>query len=229
MISKNSLQDTAQKTLSPERRRAKRLERLRTTLWQQWCQMDTAWRNHNQTDGNLDSETLAGLGRIVEATRVAVDDVLQISGRALEVKREAEFPASTTSPHEEPLTILQQGRPSQDAGGGATHAVEVAEVAATTGANDDGKEAVTDEICGEAALITKRVTVDITDDNTDPLIEEVKPWPAKRRSLENRLRSRQSGDTPLRILKYSMGWNNLVPYQSRGETVRDSTGWNNQR
>jgi hypothetical protein len=38
----------------------------------------------------------SGLEKIVEATRVAVDGVLQTSGRALGVKREAGIPASTT-------------------------------------------------------------------------------------------------------------------------------------
>ena len=80
---------------------------------------------------------------IVEAIRVAVDDVLQISGPALEMKCEVEFLESTTSPQEEHLTILQQEQPPQDACGRATHAVEVAEVA-RTGANNDGEEAGTD-------------------------------------------------------------------------------------
>ena len=62
-------------------RLAERLERLRMTLWQQWCRMDAAWRNHNPLDGNVGTEILAGLEKIVEATRVAVDGVLQTSGR----------------------------------------------------------------------------------------------------------------------------------------------------
>ena len=65
-----------------------KLERLRITLWKRWCRMDTAWRNHNPTDGNVGMATLEGLGTIVKATRVAVDDVLHISGKALEMTRE---------------------------------------------------------------------------------------------------------------------------------------------
>ena len=42
--------------------------------------MDTAWCNHNPKDGNVGMETLARLGKIVEAMRVAVDGVLQVSG-----------------------------------------------------------------------------------------------------------------------------------------------------
>ena len=55
-------------------------------LWQQWYRMDTAWCNHNPKDGNVGTETLVRLGKIVKATRVAVDGVLQVSGPALEAK-----------------------------------------------------------------------------------------------------------------------------------------------
>ena len=61
-------------------RLAERLARLRKTLWDQWCRMDAAWQNHNPLDGNVGTEILAGLDKIVEATRVAVDGVLQTSG-----------------------------------------------------------------------------------------------------------------------------------------------------
>jgi hypothetical protein len=154
-------------------RLAERLERLRMTLWQQWCRMDAAWQNHNPSDGNVGTEILAGLEKIVEATRVAVDDVLQASGRALEVKREAGLPASTTSYHNEPPTTWRQQRISKDAGGGATHTAEVVQVAAVTEASRDGVEAVSDETCGGAAIVAKRVHVDIMNDNTDLLAKEV--------------------------------------------------------
>ena len=70
---------------------AVKLERLRTTLWQQWHRMDTAWCNHNQSDGNVDMETLTKLGKIMEATGMAIVDVLLISGYVLEAKHEAEL------------------------------------------------------------------------------------------------------------------------------------------
>ena len=66
--------------------------------------MDAALQNHNPLDGNVGTEILAGLEKIVEATRVAVDGVLRASRRALELKREAGIPASTTSYHNEPPT-----------------------------------------------------------------------------------------------------------------------------
>jgi hypothetical protein len=135
--------------------------------------MDAAWRNHNPLDGNVGTEILAGLERIVEATRVAVDGVLQTSGRALGVKREAGIPASTTSYHNEPPTTWRQQRISNDAGGGATHVAEVVQVAAVTEDSGDGVEAVSDETCGEAAIVARRVHVDIMDNNTDLLAEEV--------------------------------------------------------
>ena len=53
--------------------------------------MNAAWHNHNPADGNVGSETLAKLGRTVEATKVAVAHVLQILEDALEVKREADI------------------------------------------------------------------------------------------------------------------------------------------
>ena len=99
-------------------RQADRLARLRQTLWDQWCRMDAAWRNHNPLDGNVGTEILAGLEKIVEATRVAVDGVLQTSGHALGVKREAGIPASTTSYHKDPPTTWRQQLISNDAGGG---------------------------------------------------------------------------------------------------------------
>ena len=35
---------------------ARKLERLQTSLWPQWCRMDVAWCNHNPTDGNVGTD-----------------------------------------------------------------------------------------------------------------------------------------------------------------------------
>jgi hypothetical protein len=47
------------------------------------------------------------------------------------------------------------------------------QVAAVTEDSGDGVEAVSDETCGEAAIVARRVHVDIMDNNTDLLAEEV--------------------------------------------------------
>ena len=107
----------------------------------------------------------------MEATRVAVDDVLQVSRRALEVKRGVEHPESTTlSPDEPPTTQRQQQEHiSRNVGNMATTMIGVVEVAAETRADDDEKDTVSNGIRGGAALIAKRVEVDIMKDNTDLL------------------------------------------------------------
>ena len=64
------------------------------------------------------------------------------------------------------LLYIQQQRLSKDANGGATHTVEGVKVAAMTEASGGEEETVSDEICGGAAVVTKRVTVDIMNDNT---------------------------------------------------------------
>ena len=73
---------------------AQRLCRLQTALWTQWRCMDTAWCNHDPKDKNVGVETLARLRKIVEATGVAVVDVLRLSGRILEEEREVACPES---------------------------------------------------------------------------------------------------------------------------------------
>ena len=89
-------------------RQADRLARLRQTLWDQWCRMDAAWRNHNPLDGNVGTEILAGLETVVEATRVAVVGVLRTSGQALGVKCETGIPGSTASYHKDPPATWRQ-------------------------------------------------------------------------------------------------------------------------
>ena len=74
---------------------AQRLGRLRTALWKQWRRMDTAWCNHDPRDGDVGGETLAKLGKIVEATGVAVVDVLRLSWRFFEEERAVACPGST--------------------------------------------------------------------------------------------------------------------------------------
>ena len=76
---------------------ARRLGRMRATLQHQWGLMDAAWYNHNPADGNVGVETLAKRGRTVEATRMAVAHVLQISGDALEIEQEADLSAFVTT------------------------------------------------------------------------------------------------------------------------------------
>jgi hypothetical protein len=50
---------------------------------------------------------------------------------------------------------------------------EIVQVAAVTEDSGDGMETVSDETCGEAAIVARRVHVDIMDDNTDLLAKEV--------------------------------------------------------
>ena len=47
---------------------AKRLGRLRETLWHQWGLMDVAWHNHNPANSIVGTETLIKLDKIVEVT-----------------------------------------------------------------------------------------------------------------------------------------------------------------
>ena len=59
------------------------LKGFRNTLWLQFSQMSRAWRHHDPYEGDADIRTLAKLGTIVEATRVAVSHVLKVSGDVL--------------------------------------------------------------------------------------------------------------------------------------------------
>jgi hypothetical protein len=103
----------------------------------------------------------------VEATRVAVDNVLQVSRRALETKRGGNNP---NRQHYLPMNLRQQqGCISRNIGNMAATMIGVVEVAAETGACDDEKYTISDGICGGAAMVAKRVEVDIMDDNTDLL------------------------------------------------------------
>ena len=56
---------------------------FRNTLWLQFSQMNRAWRNHRTSDGDMDIQTLAKLGTIVESIRIAVAHVLKVSGDAI--------------------------------------------------------------------------------------------------------------------------------------------------
>ena len=44
---------------SVEVRLSKDLEKLRTTLWEQWRRMEAAWNDHDPKDGNVGMTTLA--------------------------------------------------------------------------------------------------------------------------------------------------------------------------
>jgi hypothetical protein len=102
------------------------------------------------------------LEKIVEATRVAFDGVLQTSGQALGVKRETGLPVSTMSYHKDPPTTWRQQQISNDAGGGATRTAEIVPIAAVTEDNGD-----MDVRRGGAAIVARRVHIDIIDDNDD--------------------------------------------------------------
>jgi hypothetical protein len=76
---------------------------LRNSLWLQFSQISAAWRNHKTADGNVDITTLARLGTIVEATRVAVAHILRISGDAISIQTPCR-PTETFDPN--PYTAL---------------------------------------------------------------------------------------------------------------------------
>ena len=56
------------------------LESLRNTLLFQFGRMSSAGCNHNPGDGNVNTNVLARLDKIVESTRLEVDHVLRTSG-----------------------------------------------------------------------------------------------------------------------------------------------------
>jgi hypothetical protein len=87
---------------------ANKLGRLCTTLWQQWRHMYVARCNHSPSDRNTDMETLAKLGKIVEATGMDIVDVLLVSGCTLEAKLGVDFPTPTMSKHVEPPATIQR-------------------------------------------------------------------------------------------------------------------------
>ena len=107
---------------------AKRLGRLRETLWHQWGLMDAAWHNHNPADGNVDTETLIDLGKTVEATRVAVTHVLQISGTALEIGWEMTIsnPTTTRCGARRAPTLAQGAQYTSGTGGKVKHTTDTA-------------------------------------------------------------------------------------------------------
>ena len=80
-----------------------------------------------------------------------------------------EQPASTTSSPDEPPTAQQRqpGYILRDVGNVATTMIGVVGIATETGASDDEEDTMSVGICGGAAMIAKRVEVDIMDDNTD--------------------------------------------------------------
>ena len=131
--------------------------RLRTTLWQQWRCMDTAWCNHNSSDRNVGMETMAKLGKIVEATGRAVVQVLLVSGYILEAEHGAESPTPTTSNHKgHPTTI----RHSDDAEGEAPGIVQTMTTGTSTRAIGGGQKARSSNFCDEVAVVSKRVMTD---------------------------------------------------------------------
>jgi hypothetical protein len=139
---------------------AQQLGRLQTALWEQWHRMDTAWCSHDPKDGNVGVEALARLGKIVEATGVAVDGVLRISGRILEEERGVACPESTlpfpdvTWEGQQQECIPRYADNVAAIPGGGVEAV----VAARTG--DGGMSIVVNEARGEAAMTTKKAGVD---------------------------------------------------------------------
>ena len=59
---------------------------FRNSLWLQFIQMSSAWRNHKPEDSNADITTLARLGMIVEITVVVVAHALNVSGEAISIQ-----------------------------------------------------------------------------------------------------------------------------------------------
>ena len=150
----------------------RQLERLQLALWQQWCRMDMAWRNHQPADGNVGTETLDGLGKIVEATGMAVADMLQISGRSLETKHETGFPDLTMSQHENSPTVVIRRQRLDVTNGETSHTAATTTFTVFAKADGSKKEATSDnagETCGGAAMVPKRIVVDIDRDDTDIL------------------------------------------------------------
>ena len=135
--------------------------------------MDRAWCNHDPRDGDVGVETLARLGKIVEATGVAVVDALLLSGRFLEEEREVACPESTL-----PVPDVTRGNHQQECitryadnvdaiPGGDVDAV----VAVQT--SDGGVCIVVDEARGEAAMMTKRAGVDAIGGATGLLAQNI--------------------------------------------------------
>ena len=128
-------------------------------MWQQWRRMDTAWCNHNSSDRNVGMETVAKLGKIVEATGRAAVQVLQVSGYILEAEHGAESPTPTTSNHKgHPTTI----RRSDDTGGKAPGTVQTMTTGTSTStrAIGGGQEARSSNFCDEVAVVSKWVMTD---------------------------------------------------------------------
>ena len=119
--------------------------------------MDTAWCNHNSSDRNVGMETMAKLGKIVEATRRAVVQVLLVSGYILEAEHGAESPTPTTLNHKgHPTTI----RHYDDAGGKAPGTVQTMTTGTSTRAIGGGQEAGSSNFCDEVTVVSKQVMMD---------------------------------------------------------------------
>jgi hypothetical protein len=106
--------------------------------------MDAAWYNHNPVDGNMGMETLTKLDRTVEATRVAVAHVLQISGDAVEIEREADLSALVTTHDEDSQASCMMGVAEI-----ANGTMEAAALAKMT-ADGVGRQATSDNMPGES-------------------------------------------------------------------------------
>jgi hypothetical protein len=153
---RNFLAEYGHVDLGLEVRLSKDLERLRTILWDQWCRMETAWNDHDPEDGNVGMTTLARLGIVVEATGVAVHEMLRISGIILERQR-ATYP-EPTSPIPEATcgTCQQRGDIPQGAGNVGTVPAE-ATVGAVIETDDGNGETVAEtETRGEAATMLEK-------------------------------------------------------------------------
>ena len=140
------------------------LGRLRTNLWNQWRRMELALCNHDPMDGNVGPEALAELGKIVELTGVAVDAVLQASGRILEAGPGAQCPEPTLPFPEDTVEDQPQERVARNAGDITALPARAGEVAARSGASN-GETGVavgkTRGARGEAAVVIKKVGIEI--------------------------------------------------------------------
>ena len=152
---------------------------LHTTLRTQWRRMEAAWFDHNLKVGNVGVEALAELGKIVEATGVAVDKVLRIYGQILGARQGALPPASMPFPEsqvqqsayslrDDTCMSHLQGHVARNDGDitmctmGAVEAV-VATTTETGGCETDVTGEIAREACDEATTIVEGAGVDAGD------------------------------------------------------------------
>ena len=155
------------------------LEMLHTTLRLQWRRMEAEWIDHDLKVGNMGMEALAELGKIVEATGVAVGKALRISGQILGARQRALPPASMPFPdsqvqpsayslRDDTYVGHSQGHVARNGGDITMCPGGAAEVVSATMTETGGRETdVTGKIarvaCDEATTIVEGAGVDTGD------------------------------------------------------------------